>query len=83
MLCVRDDKLLHPFKLELMKCILTQNMPYNLPYLLFSSFEFCYHNNYLGYGLLLTSIFRHLGIDDHTHHTQLVHKHNVTSNHPS
>lgn len=76
---VRENKLLHPFDLELMKCILPQNMPYNIPNFLLISFQHCYHNNCLGYGLVLTSIFQHLGINVLNHQTQYVKSSNIVS----
>lgn len=76
---VRENKLLHPFDLELMKCVWNQHLPYNLPCFLLTSFMHCYQHNCLGYGLVLTSIFQHLGINVLNHQTQYVKSSKIVS----
>lgn len=76
---VRENRTMHPFDLEIIKCVLNECMPYNLAYFLLSSFEHCFNNNCLGYGLLLTKIFQYLEIDFSQQQFQLIPNTNIVS----
>lgn len=74
---VRDDRKMLPFDLEIIKSLLNECMPYNLAYFLLTSFELCFQQNFLGFGLLLTKIFTFLDLPLNTHHSQHVPTSNI------
>lgn len=76
---VRDDRKMLPFDLEIIKSLLNECIPYNLAYFLLSSFEYCFQNNCLSFGLLLTHIFHYLNIPLSNHQSQLVPTSNIVS----
>lgn len=76
---IREDRNMHPFDLEIIKCVLHECMPYNFAYFLLTSFKYCFHNNFLGYDLLLTHIFKYLEINVINHQFQLIQNSNVVS----
>lgn len=74
---VRDDSKMLPFDFEIIKGLLNECMPYILAYFLLSSFEFCFQQNCLGFGLLLTKIFNYLDLPLTTHQSQHVPTSNI------
>lgn len=76
---VREDRTLCPFDLELIRCILYEFMPYNLPYFLLTSFEHHYNHKCMGYGLILSHLFKYLGINLTCHKSQSIPNNNIVS----
>lgn len=66
------EKLIEPSDLHLMHSLLTGNVTFGLPYFLLPSLHACFENDFVGYGLLLSKVFKHLCIKLFTETPQLV-----------
>lgn len=68
----RREKLIEPSDLYLMHSLLTGNVTFGLPYFLLTSLHACFEKDFVGYGLLLSKVFKHLRIKLFTETPQLV-----------
>lgn len=76
---VRIDKRFCSFDLDIMKGILNEPLNINLPNFLLTSFEHYFLNNCLGYGLLLSKLFKYLEMDLVSPQSQVLKTSNLVS----
>lgn len=73
----RFNKLMYPYDLLLMTNIMIGYMDINLPHFILSSIEYCHSNNCIGFGLLLTRVFKFLHFDSEKIFAQKIYKYSL------